>query len=95
MKIVMDIVLYCDDPKNRHGLGTFRKEFQSDIIPTVGAKIEDPVWNDPREIKELVINYTENYCFISFGLEYLAKEEYYERYKQMYESHGWATLGQT
>ena len=91
MKIIMDIVLYLNDPdpQNRHTLGIFRKEIESDILPTVGTKIEEPVWSEPREIKELVINYSEGYCYVSFGLEYLVKEEYYQTYKEMYESHGW------
>ena len=92
MKIDMMIVLYCNDPKSQHILGAFKKELESDIIPAIGTKIEETVWHDPKEIKEVVINYAKKCCHINFGLEELAKEEQYETYKKMYESQGWKSV---
>lgn len=92
MKVVMDITLYCNNPKNRHVLGVFRKEFESDIIPTAGAQIEDPVWHDPKAIQQLVLSYVDNCYYVNFGLEDLPKEDHYEMYQKMYKSHGWQEL---
>lgn len=89
MKILMDITAYLDGSKNE----TFRKEIESDMTPTIGAKIEDSGLSDEREIKSLVINYDSDYYHIGLGLMELPNAELYEIFQSSLTENGWKQLG--
>ena len=70
----------------------FSKEYESDIMPVVGAEVEDPLWKDPYEYKitGFTINYYDNSCYV--GLKTYNGEipkERKEFWADVAKSHGW------
>ena len=91
MQIAIKTIFYYENSNGTHQqLGLLLKAHESEIIPTVNAKIQDPVWEKDREIKSLMINFDENRYRINFTE--IIKREDYKMYKTMYESHGWKEL---
>ena len=96
MNIIMDIILECTDPGLRFKGGShccFRRKFESDIIPTMGVKIEDPAWKDSKKIKGIVINYSQGYCYVNLGLTKLPTIETFELCQRALKDNGWKDLG--
>lgn len=89
MKIIMDITAYCSDSTNE----TFRKEIESDMMPTVGVEIEDDGFSDVRKIKTLVINYDHGYYYIGLGLVELPNTELYKIFITSLTQNGWKQAG--
>jgi len=68
------------------------KVYESNVIPSVGMKIEDSLWKDPTEyeVKDVTINYADDICYVSIGwynVE-IAKERQKEM-ANMAKLHGW------
>ncbi len=85
MKIIIDQEIMT----NEHGLGTFRKQYNSELIPVPGMFICDLVWKDgEEEIKHVSLNPMEKYYFITVK-PYIIKKENFAQTKKMFESHGW------
>jgi len=66
MKIILSQPVRIEGEPDIH---MFSKEYVSDIMPVVGAEVEDPLWKDPGEYKitGFTISYYENSCFV--GIE--------------------------
>lgn len=70
----------------------FSKEYESDIMPVVGAEVEDPLWKDPYEYKitGFSISYYENCCYV--GLEKYNDEipkDKKDFWADIAKNHGW------
>ena len=61
MEIILQIQIYT--PSDKVGL-TYTKSFKSNIVPTIGAKIKDPIFAEEKEITDVVFNYFEDKCFV-------------------------------
>jgi len=48
---------------NKNGL-TFTKSFDSNSIPSVGAKIQDPIFVEDKTITSIVIDYSADTCCV-------------------------------
>ena len=92
MLINLEVEIYCVEYKGN--IGVFQKEFDSDILPSLGIKIKDSAFDgEPREIEEIVVSYEENRCFIKLNPQRIDKEEHLKMYKTMYEPNGWKWSG--
>ena len=90
MKIIMRIHATCnDDPNNEYSLGTFTKEVESEGVPFLGIKIGDAAWKDPKEVKNVTLDLTEDCYSVFLGFEPCSKDGY-EELKEWYQSHGWS-----
>jgi hypothetical protein len=88
MVIILDVEVYCVEYKGN--IGRFEKEIESDILPSLGMKIRDPAFDaQSREIKEILISYEENCCYVTVNPQRIDKEEHLKMYKTMYEPNGW------
>lgn len=92
MKIIVDLHIICDLPGNKHVHSIVGKEFESNLVPVKGMQFEDSAWKDPREIKEVTLNPTENYYYLYVGEDCADNIERCEMLKQMYISHDWTRL---
>lgn len=76
------------------------KTFESDIVPPIGALIEDSLFKDPNECKvvDVTINYTENTCYVDLeSCDYSALDQkQWEQMLHVAELHEWsyAKLGE-
>lgn len=63
MKIILSQPVKVEGEPDIH---RFTKEYESDIMPVVGAEIEDSFWKDPGEyqITGFTISYQENACYV-------------------------------
>lgn len=45
----------------------WEKDYESSVIPTIGMKIEDPIWKEPYEyaVIEVIIDYYEDACYVT------------------------------
>ena len=70
----------------------WEKGYDSEIIPRVGASIEDPIWKDPGEyqVKNVTINYSSNECYVYMGrYANIIPNERKEEFGKIAELHGW------
>jgi hypothetical protein len=92
MQIILEVEIYCSEYQGN--IGVFQKEFDSDILPSLGMKILDTAFEgEPREIKEIVVRYEEDWCLIKLNPQKIDKKEHLEVYKTMYEPNGWKWSG--
>jgi len=92
MQITLEVEIYCKEHKGP--LGVFQKEFNCDMIPSLGTKIIDSAFEgEAREIKEIIINYEQDWCFVGLTPQSIDKEEHLNMYKTMYEPNGWKWSG--
>lgn len=68
------------------------KVYESNVVPSIGTKIEDSLWKDPTEyeVKEVTINYAEDSCYVS--VDWYKEVIIKERQKEMAhiaDLHGW------
>ncbi len=92
MKITLEVEMYCVEYQGN--IGVFQKEFDSDILPLLGMKILDSAFEgEPREIKEIIVHYEEDWCFVELTTQRIDKEEHLKIYKTMYEPNGWKWSG--
>lgn len=61
MKIILSIQVYS--LSNRKGL-TYTKSYDSNIAPSVGDKIQDPMFAEHKTITNIVFNYSKDKCLI-------------------------------
>jgi hypothetical protein len=67
------------------------KDFgETDFVPVVGWRLEDPAWQDyPRPIKDVIINPKERYYLLDLGNEKRSNKNKCEDLKREYHEHGW------
>ncbi len=74
---------------------TWRKEYETNVIPHKGDFIEDSIWKNPGayEVTEVTINYSEDFCYV-YVEKYAHKvpESRKADYAKIAESHGWDAL---
>ena len=91
MKIILRQLVKLEGDRFPH---SWSKTYESNIKPTVGDKIEDPIWKDPYEyeVKEVVINYAVGECYVAIE-EYniTVPENRKDDFVNMAHSHGWKT----
>ena len=71
---------------------SFSKTYESDIIPVVGAKVEDPLWKDPGvyKITGIYLSFYENAYYVGLEpYEYVILESGKDEMANMAKSHGW------
>ncbi|MCK4551548.1 MAG: hypothetical protein KAU02_01430 [Tenericutes bacterium] len=61
MKIVL--LIKINTPSNKDGLD-FYKVYNSSIIPSVATFIKDPIFEELKLIKSVVVNYFEDTCIV-------------------------------
>ncbi len=89
MKITLSQLVKFEGEPTIH---RFTKEYVSNIMPAVGACIEDPFWKDPYEYKimEVTINYYDNSCYVvleEFNVE--IQKDKKDFWADVAKSHGW------
>ena len=89
MKIILSQPVKVEGEPDVHRVS---KEYESDIMPVVGAIVEDPLWKDTDEYKitDFSICYYDNSCYV--GLEKYNDEipkDRKEIWANMAKSHGW------
>ena len=78
---------------NSRRMGPLRKEWQSDIVPTIGAKIESSVWkNHQKEISNVIINFDEGYYNVVVADEMIKDEEEFKELEKIYLLQKWKRL---
>ena len=87
MKLIISILLKGKEGKGRKHV---KKTFDTNIIPSKDCKIEDLAWKKEREIVNIIINYSENYCMVELSPD----EDNYdlEEKLKMYLNHSWEKL---
>lgn len=87
MKVILTITPYCTCVGHN---ATFTKEIISDMMPAIGAEIEDPgLPKDTKKIKTITINYKEGKCYADLGREELATAELYNILVKALSDNGW------
>ena len=89
MKIILSQPVKVEGEPDVHRVS---KEYESDIMPVVGAIVEDPLWKDTDEYKitDFSICYYDNSCYV--GLEKYNDEipkDRKEIWANMAKSRGW------
>ena len=88
MKLIVTLP-FGSDAQSSHVLGTVAKEWECDATPVPGMELQDPVWDEPREIKSVILNPDAQHYHIYVGLEKCRDGEHFQQLVDMYESHGW------
>lgn len=71
---------------------SWKKEYDSSIIPMVGMKIGDPIWKDPYEyeVVDVIIDYYSDECYISLSkYKDTIPQERKSEFAHMASGHGW------
>ena len=92
MRIIINVMLLCDDSSNRCISGAVRKEYKCTAIPIPGMDIEDEAWDEPRRIQAVLLNPEGDYYWIEFD-DHCPTLEQCERAKERYELNGWKRPG--
>lgn len=88
-KIVIQMDALSGTETEPKRIATIRKEFNSDVIPPCGSKIEDPVWKEEREVIGLTFDFAERRCIVQVEADESFSEEKLAEVKDGYESCGW------
>lgn len=92
MKLIIDLVVLCQEPGNKFVFGVVRRELDTDLVPVAGMEIEDSAWKNPREIKRVTMNPVEGYYHLWVGDDETDTRERAYRQVQIYKSHDWQVL---
>ncbi len=74
---------------------SWKKEYESNGIPSVGNFVEDPLWKDPGEyeVAEITFNYSENECYVSLKpYEMEIPKNGKDEIARMAKLHGWEPI---
>lgn len=94
MKLIVDLKIRCEAPRDKHVCATVGKEIETDLVPVVGMELEDPAWEKPRPIERVTINPTDGYYYLHVGDDTAENRDRCEQRKQLYQHHGWTRLEQ-
>lgn len=89
MKIILSQPVRIEGEPDIH---RFSKEYESNIMPVVGAEIEDPLWKDPGayKITGFTISYYENACYVGVvPYDFEIPNSRRSEIADMAKSHGW------
>ena len=86
MKIILAITFSV---KGKYVHSMLRKEYDSDLFPVPGVKIEDSAWKEPKIPTSITCNFVEGYYLLNFQSVELGADSDVEPEKQMYFEHGW------
>jgi len=84
MKIILQQSLKSTPNKQYKSMG---KTYNSNIIPNKGDLIKDSVWKEPNEVIKIIINYSQNVCYVLLkprNTFFPINEEV-----KIYKKHGW------
>ena len=87
MKLIIDVLIYCDDPK--HVYANMRKQHEVKMAPEAGTYLEDAVWSDDKKIEQVTFIPEESSYLITFGEEILTNETTCQRRVEVYEANCW------
>ena len=89
MKIIVDLSIMFE----RYGINHLHvhvgKMYKTGLVPMVGMKLFDSVWNDAREIQSVIIDPDNGFYILNIGDDTCMDLEDSEQRKEMYHSHGW------
>lgn len=89
MKIILSQPVKIEGEPDIH---RFSKEYISDIMPVVGAEVEDCLWKDPGEYKitGYTINYEDNSCYVGVEqYDFEIPKERKDEFAEIVKLHGW------
>lgn len=86
MKVILDIAIVL---KGKHVHTMLRKEYDTELYPIPGIKIEDSAWKDAKVPVSITCNFDEGYYLLNFKSVEIDTEENCKREAEMYKGHGW------
>lgn len=86
MKIIFFIKIVT--PSDKEGI-TFSKEFDSKIIPFIGAHISDPIFVEPKLVEHVTLNYSEDTCFVVLQSKEVVDGNLDGHVQEVAELHSW------
>jgi len=92
MKIIIDLMVLCQEPENKYVFGAVRRTIETDLVPVAGMEIEDQAWKKPREIKRVTMNPDGGYYHLWVGDDDETTKARAHQRVQMYKSHDWEVL---
>jgi len=92
MKIILDIAIVV---KGKHLHSKLRKEYDTELLPIPGIKIEDSAWKEDKIPASITCNFDEGYYLLNFqDVQFNTKEDCKQE-EEMYRLHGWKKPGKT
>jgi hypothetical protein len=87
MRLIAKLSIVC----GTKDYATLRKDFgETDLVPMVGWRLEDPAWKDrPRPIKNVIINPEGRYYLLDVGKDKRSDKHKCDQLLQQYGEHGW------
>ena len=89
MKIILDISIFI---KGKHLHSMLRKEFDTELYPIPGIRIEDSAWKEAKVPVSITCNFDEGYYLLRFQKVELGTEEKCKKEEEMYILHSWKKL---
>lgn len=70
----------------------FTKKYESDMAPSIGAKIKDSIFAEYKIIEDVVFDYQANKCFVTLQPKVDTKERLQDHIKQVAQLHNWELM---
>lgn len=67
----------------------YTKAYQSDMTPSIGAKIKDSLFAEYKRIIEVIYDYSENKCFVTLEPRVETKERLGGHIQEVAKLHHW------
>ena len=90
MKVILNISIYVKG-KGLHT--TVQKEHDIKLFPpSRGTEIKDSAWKDPMTPTSIILNFDDQYYYLTFPEVELDTKDQCKDEVKMYKSHGWNDL---
>ncbi len=89
MKIVVDLSITYHEHGIDHLYVHVGKMYETGLVPMVGMKLYDSVWEEAREIKSVVIDPDNGNYLLNVGDDSCTDKAECEQRKLVYHSRGW------
>ncbi|MBJ6724044.1 hypothetical protein [Geomesophilobacter sediminis] len=71
-----------------------RKEIHTNVIPTPGMLVEDPVWKEAQTPHSITCDFKQECYFLEFNGIPLPTKDDCDREVSLYKNRGWVTIGE-
>lgn len=89
MRILVDLSIMYNEHGGNHLYSHVGKMYVTGLVPMVGMKIIDSVWEEAREIKSVIIDPENGYYLLNIGDDTCKDKAECDQRKQVYHAHGW------
>jgi hypothetical protein len=89
MKIIVDLSILFEEHGINHLYTHVGKMYETALVPMVGMKIIDSVWEEAREIKSVIIDPDNGSYLLNVGDDTCMDKAECEQRKLVYHSRGW------